>query len=103
MNKRGLSTQEAVNRLARYGPNTLPEQPPEPLWRHFLRQFRSPLIYTLVDSSGQCGVAAHPGSGTAAYRAGPDPLALGGLGSGSGSALVELGFCHAHGGLVTPS
>ncbi len=48
MNKRGLSTQEAVDRLARYGPNTLPEKPPEPLWRRFLRQFRSPLIYILL-------------------------------------------------------
>ncbi|ADD29632.1 cation-translocating P-type ATPase [Meiothermus ruber] len=48
MNRTGLSQREAADRLARYGPNALPEQPPEPLWRRFLRQFRSPLIYILL-------------------------------------------------------
>ncbi|AWR85456.1 cation-translocating P-type ATPase [Meiothermus taiwanensis] len=48
MKRTGLSQREAADRLARYGPNTLPEQPPEPLWRRFLRQFRSPLIYILL-------------------------------------------------------
>jgi Ca2+-transporting ATPase len=44
----GLSTAEAAARLAQHGPNALPEQPPEPLWRRFLRQFASPLIYILL-------------------------------------------------------
>ena len=44
----GLSTAEAAERLARFGPNALPEQPPEPLWRRFLRQFNSPLIFILL-------------------------------------------------------
>jgi Ca2+-transporting ATPase len=44
----GLSTAEATERLARFGPNTLPEQPAEPFWRRFVRQFNSPLIYILL-------------------------------------------------------
>jgi Ca2+-transporting ATPase len=44
----GLSSTEAADRLAREGPNALPERPPEPLWRRFLRQFKSPLIYILL-------------------------------------------------------
>ena len=44
----GLSTAEANDRLARVGPNALPEQPPQPLWRRFVRQFNSPLIFILL-------------------------------------------------------
>ncbi len=45
---RGLTSEEARKRLAQYGPNALPEKPPEPLGRKFLRQFQSPLIYILL-------------------------------------------------------
>ena len=44
----GLSTAEATDRLARVGPNALPEHAPDPLWRRFVRQFQSPLIYILL-------------------------------------------------------
>jgi Ca2+-transporting ATPase len=44
----GLTTAEARRRLARHGPNSLPEQAPTPLWKRFLQQFRSPLIYILL-------------------------------------------------------
>jgi Ca2+-transporting ATPase len=44
----GLSTAEATERLARLGPNALPERRPDPLWRRFVRQFTSPLIYILL-------------------------------------------------------
>ncbi len=44
----GLTDMEAATRLALDGPNALHEAPPEPLWRGFLRQFRSPLIYILL-------------------------------------------------------
>ena len=44
----GLSTAEAAVRLSRVGPNALPERPPVPVWRRFLRQFASPLIYILL-------------------------------------------------------
>ncbi|MDW8054352.1 MAG: cation-transporting P-type ATPase [Anaerolineae bacterium] len=44
----GLSTAEARRRLLTFGPNALPEKPPEPLLRKFLRQFQSPLIYVLL-------------------------------------------------------
>ncbi len=48
MTDRGLSSQEAAERLSKFGPNALPEQPPKPLWRRFLAQFQSPLIYILL-------------------------------------------------------
>jgi P-type Ca2+ transporter type 2C len=45
---RGLTSAEARARLVEHGPNALPETPPVPAWRRFLRQFRSPLIYILL-------------------------------------------------------
>jgi Ca2+-transporting ATPase len=44
----GLSTADAADLLSRLGPNALPEPPPLRLWRRFLRQFESPLIYILL-------------------------------------------------------
>jgi Ca2+-transporting ATPase len=44
----GLSTADAAERLARVGPNALPEPRPERLWRRFARQFNSPLIFILL-------------------------------------------------------
>jgi Ca2+-transporting ATPase len=44
----GLSTAEAAHRLATVGPNALPERAPDPIWRRFIRQFASPLIYILL-------------------------------------------------------
>src|SRR5688572_31557797 len=44
----GLSSADAAERLSRFGPNALPEQAPDPLWRRFVRQFQSPLIYILL-------------------------------------------------------
>lgn len=44
----GLSTAEAAERLSRIGPNALPEPAYDPLWRRFVRQFQSPLIYILL-------------------------------------------------------
>jgi len=44
----GLSSAEAARRLADVGPNALPEQPAPPLWRRFVRQFNSPLIFILM-------------------------------------------------------
>jgi Ca2+-transporting ATPase len=44
----GLSTAEAAARLARVGPNALPERRPDPLWLRFVRQFNSPLIFILL-------------------------------------------------------
>jgi Ca2+-transporting ATPase len=45
---RGLGSDEARRRLAEYGPNTLPETPPVPIWRRLLRQVQSALIYVLL-------------------------------------------------------
>ncbi len=44
----GLSTVEATKRRARAGPNALPGRVPDPVWRRFLRQFASPLIFILL-------------------------------------------------------
>ncbi|MDJ0732864.1 MAG: HAD-IC family P-type ATPase [Nostocaceae cyanobacterium] len=43
----GLPEVEAKARLARFGANRLPQQPPPNPWEILLRQFRSPLIYIL--------------------------------------------------------
>ncbi|MBI4262803.1 MAG: HAD-IC family P-type ATPase [Acidobacteria bacterium] len=44
----GLTRAEAAARLARDGPNQLPEPPPTRAWAVLLHQFRSPLIYILL-------------------------------------------------------
>ncbi len=46
--QRGLSSAEASRRLQEFGPNALPESAPDPLWRRFAHQFKSPLIYILL-------------------------------------------------------
>ena len=48
----GLSRSEAAARLARAGPNALPEPPPVSVWNRLLRQFASPLIYILLFALG---------------------------------------------------
>lgn len=44
----GLSRMEAAARLEHYGRNALPQPEPPGIFRVFLRQFASPLIYVLV-------------------------------------------------------
>jgi len=44
----GLSSTQALEQLRLVGPNALPEQAPVPVWRRFVRQFESPLIYILL-------------------------------------------------------
>lgn len=44
----GLTSDQALARLKQYGLNALPEKAPVALWRRFLRQFQSPLIYILL-------------------------------------------------------
>ena len=44
----GLSQSSASERLAKYGPNTLPQAIPPSLLQVFLRQFTNPLIYILI-------------------------------------------------------
>src|SRR3990167_5707480 len=48
---RGLSLQQAGERLKQYGPNSLPEEKPHSKLRLFLSQFQSPLIYILLVAS----------------------------------------------------
>ena len=44
----GLSSMEVARRLDAEGPNELQRQPPVPLWRKILAQFRDPLVYLLL-------------------------------------------------------
>ncbi|MGZ8237555.1 MAG: calcium-translocating P-type ATPase, PMCA-type [Methylobacter sp.] len=44
----GLSQMEAEKRLQKYGPNSLTEKPPRPVWHLLLSQFKSLLILVLV-------------------------------------------------------
>ena len=48
---RGLSPEEAQNRIEQYGPNSLPEKKPTPLIFLFFNQFNSPLIFILLTAS----------------------------------------------------
>ncbi|MGH0038275.1 MAG: cation-translocating P-type ATPase [Myxococcota bacterium] len=45
---RGLTSDEARRLLAEHGPNALPALPPTPLWRRFVAQLQSALIYVLL-------------------------------------------------------
>ncbi len=44
----GLSTEMVSKRIATYGPNKLAEQPPEPAWKAFLRQYRDLMQMVLI-------------------------------------------------------
>jgi magnesium-transporting ATPase (P-type) len=57
----GLSASQARQRLARHGPNALPEAPPRPAWKTFARQFRSPLIYILFAAAVLAVALGHHG------------------------------------------
>jgi magnesium-transporting ATPase (P-type) len=46
----GLSAANAEKRLAQWGPNALPTQPPTPGWKRWLRQFHNLFIYVLLVS-----------------------------------------------------
>ena len=48
----GLLAEEAERRLARFGPNALPEQRRRSILAVFLHQFQSPLIYLLLVAAG---------------------------------------------------
>lgn len=45
---RGLSLEQASQRLEQFGRNELASAPPVPAWRRFLEQFRDPLVYLLL-------------------------------------------------------
>ncbi len=44
----GLSSDEVSNRQSKYGPNKLAEQPPEPTWKAFLRQYKDLMQLVLI-------------------------------------------------------
>ncbi|MET4127149.1 cation-transporting P-type ATPase [Roseovarius sp. MBR-6] len=55
----GLSTQEAMRRLAEHGPNRLPEPPGRHPILRFLGHFNNVLIYVLLASSAVTGALGH--------------------------------------------
>ncbi|EST04708.1 P-type ATPase, A domain protein [Kalmanozyma brasiliensis GHG001] len=48
---KGLSDDEVEQRREKYGSNTLPEQPPTPLWQLILDQFKDQLVLILLASA----------------------------------------------------
>ncbi|MGF9691341.1 HAD-IC family P-type ATPase [Rhizobium sp. 0TCS1.26] len=56
----GLTTQEATERLQRFGPNVLPQPKPPLILSIFLHQFRSPLIYILLIAAAVSLVVSEP-------------------------------------------
>jgi Ca2+-transporting ATPase len=59
----GLSAAEAVERLAKYGPNRFAEAKAEPRWRAFLRQYSDPMQIVLVAAGIISFVVKQPGTG----------------------------------------
>ncbi len=57
----GLSSAQVARLTARHGPNVLPEAPRRALWRTFLRQFGSPLIYILFAAAVLAVALGHHG------------------------------------------
>ncbi|HHB13021.1 MAG TPA: hypothetical protein ENK62_07470, partial [Chromatiales bacterium] len=55
----GLSTEEADRRLARFGPNRLPEPQRRSAWARLLSQFHNVLIYVLLASAGVTALLQH--------------------------------------------
>lgn len=55
--QRGLSSAEAARRLAAEGPNELRSPPAVSVWRRWLAQFRSPLVYLLLGAAAVSAVA----------------------------------------------
>ncbi|KAF1984566.1 calcium ATPase [Aulographum hederae CBS 113979] len=47
----GLSTKQAEELRAKFGPNALPEDPPTPLWELILEQFKDQLVLILLGSA----------------------------------------------------
>ena len=45
---KGLTTEEALSRLKKYGPNTFPRSKPPSAWSILISQFKSPLIYIIL-------------------------------------------------------
>lgn len=56
----GLSTAEAAERLAEYGPNAITEQTGRPLWRMFVDQFAELMIIVLVIAAVIAGLVGEP-------------------------------------------
>ncbi|HVC98923.1 MAG TPA: cation-transporting P-type ATPase, partial [Pirellulales bacterium] len=54
--KLGLRSDQAQERLAQFGPNELPQEPPVPLWRKLFRQFNELVIWLLVVAAFVSGV-----------------------------------------------
>ena len=48
----GLADSEVAVRLNKFGTNKLPQKPPAPIWKIFIRQFSNPLIYILTLAAG---------------------------------------------------
>ncbi len=59
--QRGLDAGAVRRAQARHGPNALPEAQPKPLWRTFVRQFKSPLIYILFVAAVLAVALGHHG------------------------------------------
>ena len=55
----GLGVADVRERRSRYGVNLLPEPPPRPLWRIYLRQFASPLVLILFAAAALAVALGH--------------------------------------------
>ncbi|MBF8299018.1 MAG: yloB [Dehalococcoidia bacterium] len=58
---KGLTSTEAADRLARYGPNQLKSAPPVSMWKLLLEEFSNPLILILLGAAVVLFVVAFVG------------------------------------------
>jgi len=63
----GLDTAEAGRRMERYGPNRLPEAPPQGLLMRLLAQFHNLLIYVLLGAALIAGAIGWTPSSSSAW------------------------------------
>ncbi|MBP5654133.1 MAG: cation-translocating P-type ATPase [Clostridiales bacterium] len=56
--KKGLTSDEAAARLAKYGPNSLGEEKKTPLWKRFLLQFADAMVFILIGAAILSGYMA---------------------------------------------
>ncbi|KAI9749375.1 MAG: hypothetical protein M1815_002558 [Lichina confinis] len=71
----GLSNEQVSSARSRYGPNALPEEPPTPIWRLVLDQFKDQLVVILLGSAALSFILAlfEEGDGWTAFV---DPVVI---------------------------
>ncbi|OTA92144.1 hypothetical protein M434DRAFT_396701 [Hypoxylon sp. CO27-5] len=74
--KTGLTDEQVVELRSKYGKNSIPEEPPTPLWELILEQFKDQLVIILLGSAAVSFVLALFEDGEGGWSAFVDPLVI---------------------------